>query len=207
MGLTGGVGSGKSAVARILARRGARVVDCDRIVAGILRRPRVVAAVRRTWGADVTPGGRVDKARLARAVFGNAGALRRLERIVHPPTLREIARRLRRARRAGARAAVLDAPLLLETGLDARCDRVLFVAAPAAVRERRVRARRGWAPGERAARERRQWPLAEKRRRADAIIDNAGNLAATRRQVDRFWNRFIAPRPTRGGTPERPRHP
>jgi dephospho-CoA kinase len=181
------VGSGKSTVARLLAARGARVLDADRIARAVLNLPAVRAAVRRAWGPGVIGrDGRPDRKALARIVFRDASALRRLNRQVHPRVVERIRQETARLRR-GRRPIVIDAPLLLETPLHRLCDRLVFVEAPPRTRALRAARERGWAPGELARRERFQADLDRKRRRADTVIDNGGPWASTARQVARVW--------------------
>jgi dephospho-CoA kinase len=195
VGLLGGVGSGKSTVARLLAGHGARVLDADRVARGVLASPPVRAAVRRAWGSGVIGrDGRPDRAALARIVFRDGRALRRLNRLVHPRVVARIRRDATRMRR-GRRPVVIDAPLLLETPLRRLCGLLVFVDAPVARRARRTARERGWAPGELARRERFQAGLARKRRLADVVIDNGGPVAATARQVARLWPTLMAGRP------------
>lgn len=193
IGLVGGIGSGKSAVSRLLARKGARVIDCDAIVGALLDAPSVRRKLVRAFGPGIRGAdGRIDRKALADRAFPDAPALRRLERIVHPPTLREIERELARARRDGIAAVVIDAPLLLETGLHRKCGLTVFVDAPARARARRVAERRGWSRGELARREKRQWPLARKRRMCDTVLPNRGSIADLSRQLDKLWSARIA---------------
>ncbi len=193
IGLVGGIGSGKSAVGRLLARKGARIIDCDRIVARLLDRPAIRRAARRAFGRGVlASGGRIDRRALADRVFPDPAALRRLERILHPPTLATVNRALAAARREKLPAAVIDAPLLLETGLSRRCDLLLFVDAPLAARRRRVTANRGWRPGELARREKMQWTLAKKRRMCDTVLPNRGSIPELSRHVEKLWSARVA---------------
>lgn len=186
VGLTGGIGSGKSEVARALAGHGAIVVDAD-VVAREVVAPGTpgLAEVVRAFGSDVlAPDGSLDRPRLGEVVFGDADARRRLEAIVHP---------LVRARRAEMVAAapsdavvVEDVPLLVETGLAADYDVVVVVDAPDEVRLERLEAR--GTPREDA--ERRiaaQASRADRLAAADVVIDNAGSLDRLRRQVDGLW--------------------
>jgi dephospho-CoA kinase len=136
------------------------------------------AALLRDWGAGILRGGRVDRAALARLAFRSRESIARLNRRVHPEILREIRRRISRARGW----VVLDAALLFETGADALCDVVVFVSAPRELRARRTRAR-GWVPGELRRRERVQFPLAYKKKKADYVIDNAGPTSRTVEQT------------------------
>ena len=170
LGLTGGIGMGKSTAARAFRRLGVPVFDADAAVHRLQARGgRAVAPIASAFPGTVRHGA-VDREALRRAVLGEDAALRRLERIVHP-LVRDAERRfLRRARAAGARLAVLDIPLLFETGAERRVDAVVVVSAPAAVQRARVLRRAGMTPGRLAAILARQVPDREKRRRADHLI-------------------------------------
>lgn len=175
IGLAGGIGAGKTEVARVLARLGCVVTDSDAEARAALDRPEVRAELVRWWGPDVLDaGGRVDRAAVARIVFNSPEARARLEGLVHP--LVGAARRavIAEAARAGAPAVVIDAPLLYEAGVDAECDAVIFVDAPRAMRLERVRSARGWDEEEFARREAAQGTVDAKRERADEIVVNDG---------------------------------
>ena len=178
VGLAGGVGSGKSTVAGIFINEGARGIDADALGHRVLDLPRMRAALARDWGTGILRDGRVDRAALARLAFRSRKDVARLNRRVHPEILREIRRRITRARGW----VVLDAALLFETGADALCDKIVFVSAPRALRARRTRAR-GWGPGELARRERFQFPAAYKKKKADYVIDNTGPTSRTEEQT------------------------
>ena len=178
VGLAGGVGSGKSTVAAIFIKQGARGIDADALGHRVLDLPRVRAALARDWGRDILRDGRVDRAALARLAFRSRKDVARLNRRVHPEILREIRRRIARARGW----VVLDAALLFETGADALCDKIVFVSAPRALRARRVRSR-GWGPEELRRRERFQLPVVYKKKKADYVIDNAGPASRTEAQI------------------------
>ena len=178
VGLAGGVGSGKSTVASIFIKQGARGIDADALGHRVLELPAVRAGLVRDWGRKILRDGRVDRAALARLAFRNRKTVARLNRRVHPEILREIRRELRRTKGW----AVLDAALLFETGIDALCDRVVFVSAPRALRARRVRSR-GWGPGELRRRERFQFPVGYKKKKADYVIDNTGPASRTEDQT------------------------
>jgi dephospho-CoA kinase len=138
----------------------------------------VRAGLVRDWGEEILRDGRVDRAALARLAFRSRKSVARLNRRVHPEILKEIRRRIEKARGW----VVLDAALLYETGADALCDRVVFVSAPRAIRVRRVRSR-GWGPGELRRRERFQFPVVYKKKKADYVIDNAGPTSRTVEQT------------------------
>ncbi len=195
IGLLGGIASGKSRVAALLARRGARVLDADALAHAELARPEVRARIAAELGPGaIGAGGEVDRAALARRVFADPSARRRLEAIVHPGVIAAIEREIRAAaERAGRReVVVLDVPLLAEAGIVGACDELVFVGASIETREARARAR-GWPQGEVARREASQRPLDEKRRAATFAIDNDGDIAATEAAVDRFWRERVEP--------------
>jgi len=174
IGLTGGIGMGKSTAARAFRRARLPVFDADAVV------HRLQAADGAALGAIAAafPGtvrsrdGRrvLDRPALRDAVIGDEAALRRLEAILHPMVRRAEDAFLARARRSRAPAAVLDVPLLLETGGDRRVDMVVVASAPRAVQVQRVARRRQLTPAQSAAVIARQMPDAEKRRRADVVI-------------------------------------
>lgn len=170
IGLTGGIGMGKSTAARSFRRQGVRVFDADAAVHHLQAKGgRAVAPIAAAFPGSV-PGDAVDREALRRAVLGNPDALRRLERIIHP-LVRDMQRRfLARARRDRQRLVVLDIPLLFETGGGENCDLVVVVSAPARVQRRRVLARPGMTPERLVAILARQTPDAEKRRRADVVV-------------------------------------
>jgi dephospho-CoA kinase len=188
IGLAGGIGAGKSAAARALARLGAVVIDSDKEVHDALDRPDVRAELARWWGpAVLAPDGRIDRARIAQIVFRDPHQRQRLESLIHPLLRTTRAHALEAARAAGAPAVVLDAPLLFEAGLDAHCDAVIFIDAPREARLDRLRLSRGWDAQELDRREKSQMPLEEKRRRADHVVQNdAGEAELTARIADAF---------------------
>lgn len=186
VGLVGGVASGKSAVAELFRKCGAAAVDADAIAHEVVDRPEVRDEIVRTWGAEVVTGGRIDRRKLAARAFRTSEDVRRLDAIVHPAVGQELVRRVQAARGV----VVVEAALLLETGADALCDRVVFVDAPKAERERRAAAR-DWEPGELERRERHQWPDERKRSRSHHVIRNDGSLTETERQVRELYDRFV----------------
>ena len=192
IGIAGGIGSGKSTVARILARLGCEVCISDDTARAVLEAPEVRAAVIDRAGAGVrAPDGSVDRAALGRALFADPALRADVERIMHP---RIEARR--RAQFAAAplstRALIIDAPLLFEVGLERECDAVLFVDTPRDLRLARVRASRGWDDAELARREASQIPLEEKRRRSSDLVANTGDPAALEAAVAAALDAIIA---------------
>jgi dephospho-CoA kinase len=203
VGLTGGIGTGKSTVARWLAELGAVVIDADAIVHE-LQAPgtELLAEMTRAFGPDILQAdGSLDREGLGKIVFADPEALRRLNALVHPRVGAEMFRRLAEAREAGVPLVVLDIPLLLEGRARADGDgrprtaadlveEVIVVWAPAETQLARVVARDG--ASEEHARERMaaQLPIDEKRGLADHVIENDGELDATRQQVVALYARL-----------------
>jgi dephospho-CoA kinase len=170
LGLTGGIGMGKSTAADAFRRARIPVFDADAAVHRLQARGgRAVRAIEAAFQGTVRDGA-VDRVALRQAVLGKPDALARLEGILHPMVEAEERAFVARARRRGNRAVVLDIPLLFETGGDARVDRVVVVSAPRSVQMQRVRGRRRMTAADIAAVIARQMPDAEKRRRADVVV-------------------------------------
>jgi dephospho-CoA kinase len=170
LGLTGGIGMGKSTATSTLRRLRVPVFDADATVHGLQAKGgRAVRPIGAAFPGTVRDG-RVDREALRRVVLGNPEALKRLERIVHPLVRQEERRFMAAARRRGERIVVLDVPLLFETGGAWRCDAVIVVTAPAAVQRWRVLRRPGMTEERFRAILARQTPDAEKRRRADHLV-------------------------------------
>ncbi len=186
LGIAGGVGSGKSTVARAFERRGFIVSDSDAQTGAVLRAPEVKEQLRAWWGAGVIGSdGEVDRSAVARVVFGDEAARRKLEGLIHP-RLHETRRALiARAGRLGAPGVIVDAPLLFEAGVDAECDAVVFVESAREARLERVKASRGWDEAELDRREKAQMPLERKRERSDYVVINAGHHDDLDREVSR----------------------
>ncbi len=182
IGLTGSVGMGKSTTADLFRRAGIPVHDADATVHGLYRGP-AAPLIEEAFPGVVTDGA-VDRARLAPFVLGNDAAMKRLEAIVHPLVRAEEAAFLSRARAAGARAAVLDVPLLMETGRDRNVDAVVVVTADPAVQRARVLARPGVDRAKFEAILARQMPDAEKRRKAHFLIDTGHGHDYAARSVE-----------------------
>jgi dephospho-CoA kinase len=196
VGLLGGVASGKSLVARLLAEQGACVLDGDTAGHAVLRLPEVVQAIAQRWGRDVLDAdGQVRREALAAIVFApppdGPRELRHLEELTHPRIERRLKDEAAAAARTGrVRALVLDAAVMLKSGWHAVCDAIVLVDVPRELRQQRA-AERGWDAAQFAAREAAQEPIEEKRRFATHTIDNSGPPDATRAQVQAFWNSFV----------------
>ena len=177
IGLTGSIGMGKSTTAALFARHGDAVIDSDAIVHALYRGA-AVAPVEAAF-PGVTVDGAIDRTRLGAAVFGKPEAMARLEAIIHPMVRAASDEALAAARERGARIAVLDIPLLFETGRDRDVDAVLVVTAAPEVQRARVLARPGMTEARFAEILGKQMPDAQKRRRAHFVLDTgAGHEAA-----------------------------
>ncbi len=192
LGLTGGIGMGKSTAAAAFRRARIPVFDADRAVHALQARGgRAVKLIADAFPGTVTDGA-VDRPALRQRVIGDEVAMRRLEHILHPSVREAQHRFLARARRAGARLVLLDIPLLLETGADALVDTVIVVSAPAAVQRARLRRRRHLDDSQVAALVSRQMPDAEKRRRADIVIRSGLSRAHAHAAIRRLIRRSLA---------------
>ena len=181
LGLTGSVGMGKSTTVRFFADEGVPVHDADAVVHQLYE-GEAAGAIEAAFPGTTT-GGKVDRAKLGARVLDDAVALKRLEAIVHPLVQRAQERLLAAAEAQGAKVAVLDVPLLFEVGKDRQCDAVVVVTAPAEVQRGRVLERPGMTAEKLDAVLARQLPDAEKRRRADFIVDSSQGFDAARAQV------------------------
>lgn len=189
IGLSGGIASGKSTVAAMFARLGAKVLDADRIGHEVLDEEQVKLQVRQAWGDEPFDDGRVCRRRLARIVFDpNRGRenLAKLEKITHPRISERIFEQLEKIFTRGAIAIVLDAPLLFKAGWDDLCHKLVFVDCSEVERMQRATAR-GWTVQEFRERENRQTPILEKRARSTDFVDNSGDGDQTFLQVKQLW--------------------
>lgn len=182
IGLTGSIGMGKSAAAQWLRTRGIGVFDADRCVHELYAgeaAPLIEAAFPGT-----TAGGVIDRGKLSAALGGSDAAFKRLEAIIHPLVRTEEAAFLAAEAGKGAAFAVLEIPLLFETGADKWVDAVIVVSTDAATQRARVMARPGMTEQKYQTIAARQMPDAEKRSRADFVVDTSGAITDTQRQID-----------------------
>jgi dephospho-CoA kinase len=181
LGLTGSLGMGKSTTAKFFAEEGVPVHDAD-------------AAVHRLYAGEAVPlieaafpgttaDGKVDRDKLAQRVLGDAAAIKKLEDIVHPLVRTSEQRFLAEAERQGAKIAVLDIPLLFETNGEERCDAVVVISAPTEAQRQRAFERPGMNEAKFQAMLAKQMPDAEKRARADFIVDSGQGFEHARAQV------------------------
>jgi dephospho-CoA kinase len=181
LGLTGSIGMGKSTTARFFADEGVPVLDADSVVHELYENE-AVAPIEAAFPGTCR-GGRVDRTELSRRVVGDPRAFKRLEAIVHPLVRETQARFLAQAERTGARVAVLDIPLLFETGGEEQVDAVVVVTAPAEVQRARALARPDMTADKLEALLAKQVPDADKRRRADFVVDTSRGFDFARKQV------------------------
>ncbi len=186
LGLTGGIGMGKSTTAALLKRAGIRLFDADATVAA-LQAPHGAAlpGIERLVPGSVRDGV-LDRAILRQAALSDPAVMQGLEAIIHPLVRRARERFVQRAQRDGCRWVVLDIPLLFETGTQRICDRVAVVSAPASLQRQRVLRRGRMTPAQIDAVIARQMPDAVRRRRADVVIETGLSRHETVRQVRRL---------------------
>lgn len=183
IGLTGSIGMGKTETARIFAQEGVPVSDSDAIVHQLYGHGSAAVEPVSVAFPGVTAEGRIDREKLAQHLKAHPQDFARLEAIVHPLVRAAQEKFLNEARSRKSRLAVLDIPLLFETGRDRDVDKIVVVSAPAEVQRRRVLARPGMTEEKFAAILARQLPDAEKRARADYIVDSGQGLDYARSQV------------------------
>jgi len=188
VGLTGGFGTGKSTVLEMFRAKGAHVMDADDIVHQLFSKNAATkqAIIRRFGPESVSAGGVVNRKYLARRIFTNVRDRRALEKILHPTVRRRYMAAMNRLRSG---VAVVDIPLLYESGLSERFDVIVVVAAGRKHRIRRL-VERGFSAREFQRRARAQWPLARKKRLADIVVNNDGSKARTKKQIDEIWQRL-----------------
>ena len=194
LGVVGGIGSGKSEVARLLTQHGAVVLDADRIGHDVLQQTAVKEAIRQRFGDSIfDPTGEINRKKLAVIVFAltekGADDLAFLNHLTHPRITEECRRTLAELKQQEAEWVVLDAALLFESGWNELTDAVIFVDVPESVRLARCE-KRGWNRMEFLAREVAQWPIEKKRQLADYILPNTGTLADLEKEVQRFLDRY-----------------
>ena len=193
IGLTGGIGSGKSSVAQFLAELGAVILDTDKVGHEALKPDteawREVVAV---FGRQIlTPAGEVDRKRLGELVFSNPEALARLNQIVHPGIGEAVQAQLEEYRRRGAPVVVLEIPLLVETGGTAMVDQVWVTVVSEPVVISRLEARSGLSRQQSLSRIRSQISNEERVKHADVVIDNDGSLDDLKARVKELWQGLL----------------
>ena len=205
VGLTGGIGSGKSTVAKMLRERGIPVIDADAIARQVVEpgwpaHDEIAAA----WPEVMTADGRIDRKKLGAIVFSDPGSQARLQAITHPPIREQVAVQAAALEAAGHRLAFLEAALLVETGFYKQLDGLVVVSLSEEQQVERVMARDACSRDTALGRIRAQRPLADKIRVADHVIDNSGGIAATRAQVAQILRAVEPPSEAYHAPPGRP---
>lgn len=192
LGLTGGIASGKSTVSRMLAERGAVIIDADQISREIVEPGSpVLSRIAEEFGADVLfEDGTLNRKKLGAIIFGNEEKRLLLNSIMHPPIRELMKKRIAEAEAADPhRLVVADIPLLYESKLQHMFSEVMVVYVPLDIQIERLMQRDGLSEEEAKERISSQMPLVDKRRLADVIIDNSAGLQETREQVERYLRR------------------
>ncbi|HAC46586.1 MAG TPA: dephospho-CoA kinase [Chloroflexi bacterium] len=193
MGLTGGVGSGKSTVAEMMRELGAEVVDADEATHAVYEpgSPGFDAVVRE-FGEAYVDGGRIDRSRLGELVFRDDDARRRLNAIVHPLVREWMAQKTAEAAERGVEVVVQDVPLLFENGLERLFSSVVLVYVPEDVQVERLVSGRGFTPERARAMIAAQMPIENKRGLAHHVINNSGKREDTQTQVRAIWKQLAS---------------
>jgi dephospho-CoA kinase len=192
IGLTGGIACGKSTVAAMLVRRGAQLIDADRLAREVVEPGSpALARVAERFGPEVLqPDGSLDRKKLGEIVFRDEAARKDLESILHPPIRALMRARMEELERLMPdKPVVVDVPLLFESKLQSYFQETLLVYIPRELQLKRLQARDGLTAEQAERRLAAQMPIEEKRKLADAVIDNSGTLEETERQVDEYWVR------------------
>lgn len=192
IGLTGGIASGKSAVSGMLRELGAYIVDTDKIARDVVlpEQPAWLEAVAQFGSSILLPDGRIDRQQLGDIVFNDITARKKLEDIIHPAIKSMVLAEINTASQQGQEIVVVDVPLLFEIGWQKMTDEVWVVYVNESVQLERLMRRNCFSAEQALARIHSQMQLAEKVRLAKVVIDNNGNLAATRQQVLENWRRI-----------------
>jgi dephospho-CoA kinase len=194
IGLTGGIGSGKSTVAGYLAELGAKVIDLDKVGHEVIKSgSQVFERIVDEFGEDILDTrGEIDRAKLAEIVFNNRESLARLNEMVHPAIDKVINERIEGYRARGVEVVVLEAAAMLEAGRAAQADEIWVTTASQATVLRRLRARSGYYEEETKARMRSQLSDQERIKKADVVIDTDGRLDEVKARVEEEWRRLMA---------------
>lgn len=194
VGLTGGIGAGKTTVAEIFGQLGAVVISSDALAREAINRPEVMEVLGQWWGRSIFDSQHtVDRHRISQIVFSDPAERERLEKLIHPIVAELRAKKIGElARQKDVRAIIIDSPLLYESHLDQVCNAVVFVDTDLEIRKGRSEKGRNWAAGELERREKTQMPLDTKRQRADYICTNNSSLSDLRKQVNQIFADVLA---------------
>ena len=193
IGITGGIASGKSTIARMLESLGASVINADEICHRLINTKSISQEIINRWGGHIQDkNGRIERQKLGEIVFADKKELTALNKIIHPEAIIQIKNRIAKLSNESTTVAiVLDASLLVESNLIDICDVTLFVDTRKNACNARVENSRKWPSGEITKREKFQDSLGRKRKIADTVICNNQSQTDTLKQVNNFWHQFI----------------
>lgn len=194
IGLTGGIASGKSTVSNYLVELGAKIIDADKLARELVQPgSEALQEIKKVFGSSVIDkNGCLDRKRVGKLVFNNPTALQKLNNILHPRIIKETKRLIEEYRmKNDTKVVVVDAPLLIEVGMNEIVDEVWVVAVPESVQLERINKRDGLSEEEGRKRLSSQMALEKKLEFADRVIDNSGTLEKTKSQVDAIWQEIV----------------
>ncbi len=193
IGITGGIASGKSTVAKMLGSLGASVINADKICHQLINTEEIREKISKKWGNNVqNKDGKINRRTLGKIVFADKAKLLTLNRIIHPKVIKQIKSQISELTdKDKTNVIVLDAALLVESNLTNLCDTILFVDARKHICTKRARKSRKWPLHETTKREKFQYSMRKKKEMADIIINNNSSKLNTLNQVKDFWNQFI----------------
>lgn len=192
LGITGGIGSGKSTVAGILKEFGALVIDADKLCHQLLNVPEIKGKINNIWpDAVIEDCGEINRTKLGGIVFSDKENINRLNKILHPIVINEIKRQITAVKEKKKKAViVIDAALLEEANLTTVCNSIIFVDTKLSLRRKRCKECRNWSDDEIAKRERFQHLPETKIKRATFVVNNNGTKSCTIEQVHGIWNKL-----------------
>ncbi len=199
IGLTGCIGSGKTTVAKILKRLGAQIIEADAVSHQLIQPTHTGPLnawkkVVKIFGTDIlSADNRIDRKKLSEIVFSNPSCLRKLESILHPMIINNIKKQILYFKKQSASFIVIEAPLLIETGLDKIVDKIIVVKTPQDIRLRRVSKKLKITIKDVKEREKHQLTQKQKLKYADFVIDNSGSIKETRKQVEKMVTGYLSP--------------
>ena len=192
IGLTGPTGAGKSTVAAAFASLGCVVIDCDKVARRITDTPACLSALQRVFGADIARDGKLDRKLLAARAFADAASSQKLNEATHPLVMEEVQRRIN-ACDESARAVIVDAALLFESGADALCDQTVAVIAKPELRMARILRRDGISGAQARARLAAQQPNAYYTARASYAMDGGIDMAQVPQETEKLLHALLPP--------------
>lgn len=191
IGLTGGIASGKTSIAKWFKDQGLPVFDADQAVHQIMSESTMIEAIGIEFGQEYIKEGQINRIQLGNAVFQDSKLKNRLENLLHPRVGQEMEKIINQAESQGEKIILLDIPLLFEVGWDKSVDEVWVVYVPPLIQIERLIIRNGWTPEEAQRRISSQMSLEEKAKRADRVIDNGGTWEQTEKKLVRIWEEIM----------------